>query len=157
MPEANPWAQFRQSGTSDELLREMFELLRTIVLTGIQLTQATRARTITAEESDWLAEEEKQLQSVLRQWMPFVPGAREKSESEFDFEDTDLSQQEERNVEVERSYGSGVGDQTTERGVEPSNDLLHAAIVSELGGVRTRLDELLNLWRKSAPREPEDQ
>ena len=71
-PDANPWAYYRQSGTYNDLLREMFELLSTIMVAGVLLTQVSRERPITEEESKALEEEERYLHSMLEQWMSFV-------------------------------------------------------------------------------------
>lgn len=58
VPEADPWAHFRQPASCDGLLREVFHLLSEIVLAGLLLTQISRIRPITAEESTMLEEEE---------------------------------------------------------------------------------------------------
>ena len=50
---------------------------------------------------------------------------------------------------------SGDRDHTSEERAAPADDRLHAAIASDLERMQTRLDELLNPWRESAPRDPD--
>ncbi len=72
VPDANPWAYYRQPGTYDDLLREIFELLSTIMVAGLLLTQVSRERPVTEEESEALEEEERHLHSTLEKWMSFI-------------------------------------------------------------------------------------
>ena len=88
MPEANPWTHYRQPNTYEGLLREMFELLGTIVVAGVLLTQVSRVRPITEEEFKALEEEERYLHSTLEQWMLFVARSPSRPEIKIEFVNT---------------------------------------------------------------------
>ena len=117
--------------------------------------RASASRDVTAAESKGLAEEEIYLQSVFEQWTPFFPRPRRWPEIEFDFVDADMSEGGELHGEPERLGDSGDQEPTTDERAAPPDDRLHAAIVSDLEHMQTRLAELLTRWRKSAPRDRE--
>ena len=154
-PEADLWAHFRRPDTHDDLLHETFQILSRIVLAGLVLTHDSRARPVTAEESKGLAEEEIYLQSVLERWMPFFPLPQRRPEIKFDFVDSSPSERGETSPEAERHGDTEDQDHTTEDRAASGDDPLHAAIVSDLERMQTRLDELLKRWRESTPRDPE--
>ena len=92
VPEANPWARFRQPESRDRLLCEMFLVLSKIVLAGLYLTQVSRSRPITAEESMLLDDEEIYLNSAFEQWIPFFPRLQSKPETKTEFVGTDTTE-----------------------------------------------------------------
>ena len=155
MPDANPWARFRRPETSEDLLRETFEVLSRIVIAGVLLTQAPRARSVTAAETKGLEAEEVYLQSVLDQWMSFFPLPRRRSEIKFDFVNADASEGEKLHMEPERLGDSGDQDHTSDEGAAPADDRLHATIVSDLEHMQNRLAELLSRWQRSVHCHPE--
>ena len=154
-PEANPWTRFRRPDTRNDLLHDTFQALSRMVLAGLVLTNASRARPVTEEESKGLAEEELYLQSVFEQWMPFFPRPRRRPEIELGLVDAETSERGESHIELERLGDSGNQDYTTDEQTAPTDDRLHAAIVSDLERMQTRLAELLTRWRQSAPRGPQ--
>ena len=154
-PEANPWTLFGRPHTSDDLLRDIFRTMSRIVLAGLVLTQASRPRPATKEESKGLAEEEIHLRSVFEQWLPNLPRPRRSAEFEFNFENANPSEGGESDKESERLGDSGDQNHTTEEEAGPGDNHLHAAIVTDLERMQTRLDELLKHWRESTPRDPE--
>ena len=157
VPEANPWRRFRRPDTYDGLLREMFQLLIRIVLAGLLLTQVSRARPVNEEEFKALEEEERHLQSVIKQWMLFF--ARPPSRPEIDIEFSDLDTKEDVEVDRESKRVGNSDDQehTSDEQGTPDDASLHAAIVSNLERMQTVLAELLTRWRKSLPCKDEDQ
>ena len=153
MPEANPWAHFRQPGSYDALLCEMFELLSKVVLAGLLLTQVSRARPVTTEESRGLEQEEAYLQSVFEQWLPVIPPSRPKPEVEIKFMDPETAQGVEPGKESEPLDDSAGKDQVAGEPAEPDDVRLHAAIVQNLERMQADLEQLLTRWRTSRPRE----
>ena len=151
MPEANPWAYYRRPDTYDGLLREMFELLGTIVLAGVLLTQVSRVRPITEEEFKALEEEERYLHSTLEQWMPFVARSPSRPEIKIEFVDTGTTEGAEVDRESERVGDSSNQDRTSDEQAGPDDASLHAAIVSNLERMQTDLTDLLTRWRESLP------
>lgn len=151
VPEANPWAYYRRPDTYDGLLREMFELLGTIMLAGVLLTQVSRVRPITAEELMALEEEERYLHSTLEQWMQFV--ARSPSRPEINIEFVSTGTTEGTEVDgVSESVGDSSNEYRTSDGqAGPDDASLHAAIVSNLERMQTDLTDLLTRWRDSLP------
>ena len=157
MPEANPWAFYRRPDTYDGLLREIFELLSRIVLAGLLLTQISRARPATAEESKGLEDEEVYLQSVFEQWMPFFPRPQSRPVITIEFVGTDTAEDAEMGIDEksERVDDSDDQDHASDEQAAPTDVSLHASIASDLERMQTDLVELLARWRKSAPCEPE--
>ena len=151
MPEADPWAHYRQPNTRDGLLHEMFQLLSRIVLAGVVLTQVSRARPVTAEESKGLEEEETYLQSVFEQWMPFFPRSQPKSEIKIEFVDADTAEGAELDKESDRLADSDDQDHAPDEQSAPDDVRLHTAIVSDLERMQTDLAKLLTRWRESRP------
>ena len=158
VPEANPWAYRRRPETYDALLHEIFELLSRIVRTGLLLTQVSRARPVTAEESKGLEEEEVYLQSVFEQWMPFFPRPQSRPDIKIEFVGTDTAEDAEIgiNKRSERNGDSDDQDHVSDEQAAPTDARLHAAIASDLEGMQNNLADLLTRWRKSSPCEPED-
>ena len=156
VPEANPWAYYRRPDTYDGLLREMFELLSRIVLAGLLLTQVSRARPVTEEESKGLEEEEVYLQSVFEQWMPFFPGPQPRPEIEIEFVGADTAEDAEIGTDKKSERISDLDDQdhVSDEQATPIDARLHAAIVSDLEGMQNKLADLLTRWRNSSPCEP---
>ena len=161
VPEANPWAYRRRPETYDALLHEMFELLSRIVLAGLLLTQGSRARPVTAEESKGLEEEEVYLQSVFEQWMPFFPRPQSRPDIKIEFVGTETAANAEIGIDQksERVGDPDNQDHVSDEQAAPTNARLHAAIASDLEGMQTDLAKLLTRWRKSSPcdREGEDE
>ena len=153
--EANPWTHFGRPHTNDDLLRDTFRTMSRIVLAGLVLTQASRPRPVTKEESKGLEEEEIYLRSVFEQWLPKLPRPRRSTEFDFNFENASPSEGEESDKESERLGDSGDQNHTTEEEAGPGDDHFHAAIVSDLEHMQTRLAELLKRWRESTPHGPE--
>ena len=151
MPEANPWAYYRQAGTYDELLREMFELLGMIVLAGVLLTQVSRVRPITEEEFKALEEEERYWHSALEHWMPFIARSTSKPDVEIEFISTDTTNAVEAGQESRRVGDLRNQDPTAEKQMEPEEANLHATIVSNLERMQTNLADLLTRWQESLP------
>ena len=150
-PEADPWAHFRQSDTHDGLLREMFQLLSRIVLAGLLLTQTSRSRPITAEESAMLEEEEKYLVSAFEQWMPFLRSPRSKPEIKVAFPDTNETGSTEPDDKAKRLGDSLDQDHTPDDPAATDDVQLHAAIASNLEQMHADLATLLTRWRESQP------
>ena len=159
VPEANPWAYYRRPDTYDGLLREMFELLSRIVLAGLLLTQVSRARPVTAEESKGLEEEEVYLQSVFEQWMPFFPRPQSRPDIKIEFVGTDTAEYAEMGIDEksERVGGPDDQDHVSNEQAAPTDARLHAAIASDLEDMQNNLADLLTRWRKSSPCEPESE
>ena len=157
VPEANPWRRFRRPYTYDGLLREMFQLLIRIVLAGLLLTQVSRARPVNEEEFKALEEEERHLQSVIKQWMPFFARPPSRPEIDIEFSDLDTKEDVEVDKESKRLGDSDDQDHISDEHVTPDDASLHAAIVSNLERMQTDLAELLTRWRKSLPCEDEGQ
>ena len=157
VPEANPWAYLRRPETPDGLLREMFALLSRIVLAGLLLTQVSRVRPVTAEESKGLEEEEIHLQSVFEQWMPFFPRPQSRSDIKIEFVDAGPAEDAETSID-EKSERVGDPDgreHVSDEQATPTDARLHAAIASDLEDMQSDLADLLTLWRNSSPCEPE--
>ena len=157
VPEANPWAHFRQPETHDGLLHEMFALLSRIVQAGLLLTQISRVRPVTAEESKGLEEEEVHLQSVLEQWMPFFPRPPSRPDIKIEFVGAGPAEDAETGID-EKSEGVGGPDgrdQVSDEQATPTGARLHAAIVSDLEEMQSNLADLLTRWRNSSLCEPE--
>ena len=158
VPEANPWAHFRQPETHDGLLREMFALLSRIVLAGLLLTQISRVRPVTAEESRGLEEEEVHLQSVFEQWMPFFPRPPSRPDIKIEFvgagpaEDAEIGI-DEKSERVDDPDGL---DYISDEQATPTDARLHAAIASDLEEMQSNLADLLTRWRNSSSCEGED-
>ena len=150
-PEANPWASFRELGGYDGLLREMFELLSRVVLAGLLLTQVSRARPVTTEESKGLEQEEAYLQSVFEQWLPFIRPSRPKPAVDIKFVDTETAQGAEPEKESEPLDDSAGKGQVADEQVEPDDVRLHAAIVENVERMQADLEKLLTRWRASRP------
>ena len=131
-PEADPWSRFRQPDGYDDLLHEMFRILSRIVLFGLLLTQVSRARPITTEESKGLEEEEVYLQSMLEQWIPFFSRPRPEPEIRIKFTDPDAAQDSESNDESERPDDSGGQDRVPDDQMEPDDIHFHTAILADL-------------------------
>ena len=151
VPEADPWAHFRRPDSRDGLLREMFQLLSRIVLDGLYLTQISRARPVTAEESAMLEEEEKYLVSAFEQWTPFLRGLRPKPEIKAAFPDTDRAGSTEPDDKAERRGDSHDQDHTPDVLAATDDVHLHAAIASNLEQMHADLTKLLTRWRESQP------
>lgn len=156
-PDANPWAYYRRSGTYNDLLREIFELLSTIMVAGVLLTQVSRERPITEEESKALEEEERYLHSTLEQWMSFVARRPPKPEIKIEFVKPGTTEGAEAGQELERVDDSGNQDRTSEEPIEPDDASLHAVIVSNLERMQTHLADLLTRWRNSSPCKTEEE
>ena len=156
VPEANPWAYLRRPETHDGLLREMFALLSRIVQAGLLLTQISRVRPVTAEESKGLEEEEIHLQSVFEQWMPFFARLPSRPDVKIEFvgagaaEDTEIGVDE----KLERVGDSDGRDHMSDEQATPTDARLHAAIVSDLEDMQSNLADLLTRWRNSSPCKP---
>ena len=150
-PEADPWAHFRQPDSRDALLREMFQLLSKIVLAGLFLTQVSRTRPVTAEESTMLEEEEKYLVSVFEQWTPLLRGLRPKPEIKEEFPVTDATASTEPSDKTERFGDSHDQDHTPDESAATDDAPLHAAIASNLEQMQVDLAKLLTRWRESQP------
>ena len=151
VPEADPWAHFRQPDSRDGLLREMFQLLSRIVLAGLYLTQISHTRPVAAEESTMLEEEEKYLVSVFEQWTPFLRGLRPKPEIKPAFPDTDRTGSTEPDDKAERLGDSHDQDHTPDELAATDDVQLHAAIASNLEQMHADLAKLLTRWRGSLP------
>lgn len=151
VPEADPWAHFRQPDSRDGLLREMFQLLSRIVIAGLLLTQTSRTRPITAEESAMLEEEEKYLVSAFEQWTPFLRGLRPKPEIKAALLDTDKIGSTEPDDKAERLGDSHDREYTPDEPAATDDVQLHAAIASNLEQMQVDLGKLLTRWRESQP------
>ena len=149
VPEADPWAHYRRPDTRDGLLHEMFQLLSRIVLAGLVLTQVSRTRPITEEESRGLEEEEVYVQSVFEQWIPFFP--RPQPTSEIEFVDADTAEAADLDKKSERLGDSDDQDHTPDEQAAPNDVHVHAAIVTDLERMQTDLAKLLARWRESRP------
>ena len=156
-PEANPWARYRQPDSYDNLLHEMFELLSGVVLDGLLLTHVSRARPITAEESEGLEEEEAYLQSVFEHWMPFFPRPQSGSGIEFEPSEAGTAEGSRRDEESKQSGGSRDRENMSDEQTPPDEARLHAAIVADLERMQADLATLLTRWRESRPCEGEDE
>ena len=154
-PEADPWSRFRQPDGYDGLLHKMFRTLSRIVLFGLLLTQVSRARPITTEESKGLEEEEAYLQSMLEQWVPFVSRPRPEPKVRIKFMDPDAAQDSESDDESERPDDSGGQDRVPDDQVEPDDVRLHTAILADLERMQANLANLLTRWRESQPSDGE--
>ena len=150
-PEANPWSRYRQPDSYDALLCEMFELLSRVVLGGLLLTQVSRARPVTTEESKGLEQEEAYLQSVFEQWLPFIPPSRPKPEVALKFVDPETAQDVGLGKESEPLDDSARKGQGADEPVEPDDVRLHAAIVENVERMQADLEQLLTRWRASRP------
>ena len=157
IPEANPWAYYHRTGTYEDLLREMFELLGMIILAGVLLTQVSRVRPIAEVELKALEEEERYFLSTLEQWMPVVARSSSKPEIEFEFIDTYTTEDAEPDRESERVGESGDRERASEEQVRSDEVSIHAMIVSNLERMQTDLADLLTRWRESPPRRIEDE
>lgn len=157
IPEANPWAYYRRSGTYEGLLGEMFELLGKIVLAGVLLTQVSRVRPVTEQEFMALEEEERYWHSTLEQWMPFIARSPSRPEIEFEFVNTYTTEDAEPDRESERVGDSGDRERSSEEQVGSDEVSFHAMIVSNLERMQTDLADLLTRWRESPPRRIEDE
>ena len=157
VPEANPWAYYRRPDTHDGILREMFELLSRSVLAGVLLTQVSRARPVTAEESRGLEDEERYLQSVFEEWMPFFPRPQSRPDVKIELVGADTAEDAETGIDEksEQIGDSDRQDHVSDEQAAPIDARLHAAIASDLEGMQNKLAELLTRWRKSSPRELE--
>ena len=151
VPEANPWARFRRPRTGDELLHEMFQLMGRIVVAGLVLTHVSRSRPATAEESNALEEEELYLQSMLEQWMQFIPRPDPTFEVETDLVDTEAAEDGGLDGKSEPPGNCDDQKQTSDEQVDLSDARLHATIVSNLERMQTDLATLLTRWRESSP------
>ena len=157
VPEANPWAHFRQPETHDGLLHEMFALLSRIVQAGLLLTQISRVRPVTAEESKGLEEEEVHLLSVFEQWMPSFPRPPSRPDIKIEFVGAGPAEDAETGIdEKSERVGEPDGrDQVPDEQATPTGARLHAAIASDLEEMQSNLADLLTRWRNSSPCEPE--
>ena len=155
MPAADPWVRYRRSDSYDDLLHEMFQLLSRVVRAGLLLTQVSRARPVTTEESKGLESEEAYLQSVFEQWMPFFPRPRPKSEVRIEFVDADTAQSAELDQELERPDDSADQEHRSDEQETPADVQLHAAIAADVERMQADLAKLLSRWRESRPREGE--
>ena len=150
MPEANPWAHYSQPSTYEGLLREMFELLSTIVVAGVLLTQVSRVRPITEEELKALEEDERHLHSTMEQWMLLVARSPSRPEVKIKFVSTGTTEGAEADRESERVIDSSDQDRTSDEQVGPDDADLHAIITSTLERMQTDLTDLLTRWRESS-------
>lgn len=151
VPEADPWAHFRQPTSCDGLLREMFQLLSRIVLAGLLLTQISRTRPIAAEESAMLEEEEKYLVSAFEQWTPFLRDLPPKPEIKVALPDTDRTGSIEPDEEAKRLGDSHDQIRTPDEPTASDDVQLHAAIAANLEQMQADLARLLTRWRESQP------
>ena len=151
VPEADPWARLRQPDSYDGLLREMFQLLSRIVLAGLFLTQISRTRPVTAEESAMLEEEEKYLVSVFEQWMPFLQDVRPKPEVRVEHQDVDATGGTEPDGKVNRFDDSHDQVRTPDEPATTDDAQFYAAIASNLEHMHANLAKLLTRWRESQP------
>ena len=151
VPDANPWARYRRPGSYDDLLREMFELLGKIVLAGVLLTQNSRVRPITEEESKALEEEERYLHSTLQHWMSFIARSPSRPQIEIELVNTNAMEGTETDLASEKVGNLSGQDRTSGEEVEPDDASLHATIVSNLERMQTELANLLTRWRASSP------
>ena len=129
----------------------MFQLLTRSVLAGIFLTQVSRVRPVTAEESKGLTEEEKYLQSAFEQWIPFF--ARPQTERRIRIELTGAAAvpDAESSTESERPDDSDDEDHVLDEQSAPLDVRMHAAIVSNLECMQAELAKMLIRWRESRP------
>ena len=151
VPEANPWSHFRQPDSRDRLLREMFQVLSKIVLAGLYLTQISRTRPITAEESKLLDEEEIYLKSAFEQWIPLFPRLQAKPEIKTEFVGADTTEGAKPDDKSERLDNSDNHDPTPDEQMASADVQLHAAIASNLEHMQADLAKLLIRWRESQP------
>jgi len=156
-PDANPWTYYCRPDTCDGLLREMFELLSKIVTAGVLLTQVSRVRPITEEETKALKEEERYLHSTLEQWMSLVACRSPRPDFKIEFVDTGQMEGTGEDRESERVDDSGNHDGTSDKQAEPEDVSLHAAIVSNLERMQTDLADLLIRWQAFSPCKIEDE
>ena len=135
----------------------MFALLSRIVQTSLLLTQVSRVRPVTAEESKGLEEEEVHLQSVFEQWMPFFPRPQSRPDVKIEFVDARPVEDAEIGIDEksERVYDPDGRDHVSDEQATPTDTRLHAAIVSDLEEMQSNLADLLTPWRNSSPCEPE--
>jgi len=151
VPEADPWARFRQPDSRDGLLREMFQLLSKIVVSGLILTQISRTRPITAEESAMLEEEEKYLVSAFEQWAPFLRGLPPVPALKVAFPDTDRTGTTEPDDRAKHLGDSHDQDHNPNEPAATDDAQLGAAIASNLEQTQVDLAKLLTRWRESQP------
>ena len=151
VPEANPWAHSRQPDSRDRLLREMFQILSKIVLAGLYLTQISRSRPTTAEESRLLDEEELYLKTAFEQWMPLFPRMQAKPETQTEFVGTDAPEGAKQDGKSERLDDSDSHDPAPDEQMASVDAQLHAGIASNLEHMQADLAKLLIRWRESQP------
>ena len=152
MPEADPWKRPYRSGTYDDLLHEMFEILSQSVVYGLLLTKLSRTRPITEEESKYLAEEERDLQSGLEHWMQFTPPAQPRSDVSITFVGPETATDIEIDEASEQPSDSGDEDDAPDE-----QTALRAAILANLERMQTDLAKLLTHWCSQMPQEPENE
>ena len=150
VPEANPWAYYDRPDTQDGILREMFELLSRSVLAGVWLTQVSRARPVTAEESRALEDEERYLQSVFEQWMPFFPRPQSRRDIKIELVGADTAEDAETGIDEksERIGDSDDQDHVSDEQAAPTDARLHAAIASDLEGMQKKIGRTVDSLAK---------
>ena len=150
MPDSNPWRHFSQSDTYDDMLHDMFETLSKSVVFGLLLTQVSRTRPITEEESKGLEEEEKYLQSALEHWEQFIPPTQPRRKVSITFVDPETTTGVDFDKKPEQPSDPGNGDDTPNE-----QTALHTAILASLEHMQAELTKLLTRWRGKTPHEPE--
>jgi hypothetical protein len=139
MPEANPWARYSNQGAYDNLLYQMFETTRRIVLGGVLLTTAQRARSVSQAESAALEGEEIFLMKMLEEWEPFFTFPAGIPKVNVMFTDPDSTPEQD------------VPEDITEEDTLTSDQSVHLAIVENLERMQSDLTELLTRWKRAAP------
>ncbi|MBG3876430.1 hypothetical protein FVW20_05150 [Desulfovibrio oxamicus] len=152
MPSANPWAYCRRDGMYDDLLYEMFDILRRIVFGGILLTQAEPYRDISDVEWGALDNEEAQLYSVLNGWREYFEFHRQHLEPVLEPTDFWTSEDAEVAGVPEDDWGHLAHEEQARR----TNAAIHSAIVDNLEQLQGDLVALLVRWRSAFSQTPQN-
>lgn len=146
MPEADPWARYHRGGPFEDLLHEMFDVLRRVIFGGVLLTQITRPRPISEPEAEALEAEEAHLLSVLEGWEPFLDLGPPRPKFMVEIRSADAVDETEPPAEADEDDWESLSPEDQARRAERS---LHSAITANLERLQSNLDALLERWRET--------
>lgn len=151
MPEANPWARHRASGTDQDLLRDLFEATCRVVMAGLLLTTSAQNRPPPAEMVERLEPEERLLLSALDRWTALCAAPRAPAAGIASADPTVVTASE--NSGCDGGSGTEAEGQGHEGGELPTESDLRAMVAESLAGLHDDVGQLLTRWKARAEKE----
>ena len=148
-PDANPWRDYRR-GSDQDLLRETFDILAKVVVTGSLLSGSSERKQPRPEEISALSAEEHHLLAMLDRWSPFSRSAFKPTVDELLARTDDLSDDSPVHAESIWKTPRARPEQVTE---------LRNQIIEELLSAKTALEKLVDRWQRQvdAPVKPSEE